>query len=559
MESIGSAEQYRVRSTVQYVKVKSVLLFWMFMLPITILLSFYKPSHSEFSSTPDVSLRKETSDKRLEPIHLYLLIDESLTANLSDPERTIRENAVTQVLSFVVAYGWIAEAPPHLYIYQYSTVFDKDAGFTKEIWPKRKTNPPVSIEEFSTMRSAVLQELRSLEEKFKYQVEDPIETLKYIETLITKPETRKNSLVILLTQGSPIEYSVGKGGLSIEEILNAVSEEWDLHEVPIGVYLFGEDAQNLSIKWKEHLINRLKLDEEIYLLVDNPIFRDRQLWDWMLRMYDEQGRFYRTDVAYLEIMQIMPSRKSELLTFPFPIKHLKIITLLNVEENIILRWPSDKIESSDDAPPLRYWDLTSIPPNLVGEWKFGHKGEPVNYPVNSMISCLYLSTSTPTVTPSLTPITTLTITSSPTTQIIKTDITPSVTTIPVSVTNKNLILGSLLAIGLLLLITGFIYIFPMKQSPNILTGKVVLVIVIVLAMVILFCYVGVISERYLEIISLFCTLSGIGAYLRQRILRFSKKFEEYLKVEYGLLWIGLIFILYVLEVIWVFNLLKARL
>lgn len=64
--------------------------------------------------------------------YVYILIDESLSMNLADPNGEFRYSVTGRIIDFLVSYGWLANDPPLIEVFQYSSEWKENIN---PIWP----------------------------------------------------------------------------------------------------------------------------------------------------------------------------------------------------------------------------------------------------------------------------------------------------------------------------------------------------------------------------------------------------------------------------------------
>jgi hypothetical protein len=255
------------------------------------------PTVARSSNTDGLACTQSASQAPDGPVRIYVLIDQSFSANVADGDGHKRLAMLGQVADFATGYGWLANTPPYLYLYAYSTVFgDTDQNFegpeyTKLLWPTDQLGRQVEIQKstlgnygldelYGTVAPMVLRDLKPTSDLG--QVENLPVTLDYIKKLIGQSgqNSHNKSLVVILTQGELIGDNAG--AKNIREELNVAAQIWAPSSVPIAVYTFSSLYQD---DWRDQFIKKLDEDPAIFL----DTMYDRNIWNSMLSIYEQLG------------------------------------------------------------------------------------------------------------------------------------------------------------------------------------------------------------------------------------------------------------------------------
>jgi len=307
------------------------------------------------------------SNKRLfglpaKPTYLYILVDESLTANQVDNDGKYRSGITSTILKFATAYGWISGTDFCTFVYQYSTEYE--GNLKDKIWPPGDDCPPLMLEnnaKYQNLDFALRSLAKELEHSRGYSgaVEDLSNTLETVRKKIDSSDHAGDSMVILVTQGSPIEE--GKDA-NLQQELGEAASEWKKELlVPLGVVLF-EDHANLEYlekRWVDYFFDELTPNEEpqkylLALLIDMPVpVRDQNIWDWMVGIYRSAKKLGKdADVRVAKISQ--GNREAE-LDFNCAPQNFRLIALSAMGEEFILRDENHLPINSTQAPVMNLY------------------------------------------------------------------------------------------------------------------------------------------------------------------------------------------------------------
>ena len=324
-------------------------------------------------------------------LHLFILVDESASAIAKDRTGEIRSAMLHTIVEFAVGYGWLADAPPYLRVYKYSTAY-KDNGNTELVYPAGVFNFPVMINDLEKT-------LKSIDIKLDITKIEPLAenlpaTFAYIGKEIEDIPDGDKALVVLITQGVLVE----KHSLVTQiDALLAVSNITTSLKAQTGIFMFEDDGT--FDEWKSYF-TPAKNAPEVYFHTccnvtgPNTIELDRSVWDGMLTIYGEEGLF-----------------NGHVSTGIIPIFYGSGVFSPDIESlyAVSLKWPQEAIIINDSKGT----NVTSTIPNLL-KFEFDHptKGNTWSSKSVSSVQILYTcklaSISTPTPIPTPTPDTTQT-------------------------------------------------------------------------------------------------------------------------------------------------------
>jgi hypothetical protein len=367
-----------------------------------------------------------------EQYYLYLLVDESLTANVQDPEGRIRYTVARRVLEFVTAYGWLAQTPPIIEIYQYSQKWEKNND-VQPLWPPTgEVNLPVVLNDEQKMTvlggaetlAEVLKSIKNVEgsnHQGTTLVDRPDVVLRFIRDHINRIKgnsSEKNLLVIMITDGYPVEEGVDPSvlGERIKAAANAWGH-WDSDEVPVGIFLVKVEEDRVPSEWKKNFFDYRKTNmgsfyEADIFLVNEEFSKEgfsgdsdkitRQVRYRIWRMF-EKGLHWLNGSSVLKGEISAGKNQVELEVQP---PRLGLAVLKAPLENLHLDAPDGTPvtpQQWDNADiQLRWWDVAFSPPGVQEKWIFKRD----DY-LNEVVPFIYSSFATrPTPTP--TPTTSLT-------------------------------------------------------------------------------------------------------------------------------------------------------
>ncbi|MFH2103364.1 MAG: hypothetical protein ABIJ39_08430 [Chloroflexota bacterium] len=301
----------------------------------------------------------EISQPLSRPIFLYILIDESLTANQADPNGLFRSEIADIILQFATAYGWLSDSRLFPFVYQYSTQFPENIN---NLWPRSEYPRIVTLDE------DLLDIIGSINERIVYrrelhtsQADGFQQTLTTISDDIQNNNRSADSMVIVVTQGSQAENT----GRTTEENLEAAASTWHL-TIPLGVVLFGEDDNDLAdlqIEWTDSFYEKINyLDPNKYILVlsintTNPV-RDLKVWDWMIGIYVDCRRVDGNPSVYLG--EIIRSTREVPLNIKCHPQQLRLITMRFSDESFYLLDAQHELISRPSqlgALSLNWWEI----------------------------------------------------------------------------------------------------------------------------------------------------------------------------------------------------------
>lgn len=363
---------------------------------------------NEIKPETDLNLGKQ------EPIHLFLLIDESRTANISDPEGTIRYDAARRVVEYIVSHGYLAGSPPIIHIYQYSSGLPDGNGVyrsTRQIFPPAGSDRPVYL----VKPSADCTNCASLSEVFQSLNNYPTNNFEYLDETMAflKDEVEgrdsSHSIVIIITQGYPLRY--GQSPEQVKTNLQNAARAWGDLNVPVDVLLGGKELSSSDLDkfaklWQEDFYGYLPIvtlrELKPRILQGLPVSNHAQVWKWMTAIFQRQNWFLGTGVE-----NGILDKEEDLLDIPFVPAKLKVIafkTEFEDEEQSISVTSSAGTSPEairPDVPPnpndrslvLRW--LSEDPVALAGQWTIKRtpsvQDDPTYYLISSTSQQLYIN------------------------------------------------------------------------------------------------------------------------------------------------------------------------
>jgi hypothetical protein len=327
-----------------------------------------------FASTP---LPCGLNHDSARPLYLYILIDESETANVIDLQGEIRNAIALQILNFETAYGWTANQSPFVWVYQYSRYFSSD-GEVNLVWPEDHFLHSVTIADRGANSDSISKVTDSLTKKLVHQrdkalwPEDLDTTLNYIKNQINQNGNQENSLVIIVTQGSNRQKGASLNDLA--KMLQDASSQWQPGGTPIGVILFEQYdpafptyVDELRQVWTNDFIQELNEHSNIYLMdldVDSPVnIRETKIWNWMSEI---KSGLVPLGVSAL-VGRFEPGEKEHDLPFiGCTFSNLSIVAMWSSDENFTLNGPSGMPRQPDGSTSNLVW--WNVPDVLTGNW-----------------------------------------------------------------------------------------------------------------------------------------------------------------------------------------------
>jgi len=335
-------------------------------------------------------------------VRLYILIDQSQSANHDDPDGHTRLSMLSTIVEFAAGYGWLTDTAPYIYVYGYSTAFGETdplhfgTEHTILLWPSKSSyNYTIGIpglhdtdNDLDDLSNNIAPKLLKLYDR----VEDLPVTLNYIKWKFDQnPSSAENALVVLLTQGELLGFD--STSTSIDELLKKSAEAWAPSGIPIAVFTFNDFWQN---KWETNFIEALDQDSEVYL----GYRYERDIWGRMLKIYSDQRYLYRDGNQAVYFSEIESGQKFS-DSFPSEVEELRIISLVSSDESLRIGDEDGHRYKNNDAPDssLIYWEFDKESVSQISSKR------PLANPVHFMYKCIK-STITPTIitdTPTPTP------------------------------------------------------------------------------------------------------------------------------------------------------------
>lgn len=321
-------------------------------------------------NTPPLNLQCDDLSA-LQPKVVYILVDESYSANAHDTSGNLRYSVATLISDFASAYGWLASAPPIIYIYRYSTEYKESTGYTDKIWPPEGAfpNPQILLNDPHTTSAIGLSDIdrelrsyvvpRSLDSS---RVENLYQTLEYVKGQITSHPLIDNTMLFIITEGYPEEEHSSE---SIDVTLERVSHIWDesgINRVPIAVALYSSDSRRLPYlvdNWNEHFLQQVKnptLQKPLPLLMlESNMGNYGTVWDWMISLYQQIGMFNSTGVHIGK----MPGSQRSKLTFLESASNLSIATYWDGESDGLIVTDEDIFQNIEPNKEglLNWWNM----------------------------------------------------------------------------------------------------------------------------------------------------------------------------------------------------------
>jgi hypothetical protein len=327
-------------------------------------------SMSSWSSTPASLMIGHSTyqDPIGEQVHLFILVDDSASANAStkdskgDPNGLLRSAALETILDFAVGYGWMTNNPPYLDVYKYSKVYNDPTtpadDDTLPVWPALgKLNYPTELfaktvptsfllEDVLTGSLPNIQTIRSAKDN---RVEDFTHTLIYLKGQIKSSESSGNNiLIIFITQGGLTESGANS---KLTELMQRSALVAKSIGYPIGIFIFDP---TLKHAWDTNFIHEIDESANIYL---HDCCDARNVWDAMITMYKANG--YIEKGKGLGIVTGMLPANNKVVAFPAfsAPANLKILSLQVETESFKLNdTPGNSLINPNSH--LRWWDLS---------------------------------------------------------------------------------------------------------------------------------------------------------------------------------------------------------
>jgi hypothetical protein len=291
---------------------------------------------------------------------LYILVDESKTANLADRDGTIRFSMLNTIIEFAVGYGWLADAPPDIHIFRYRDGLDDPTtdlqDFTQAVWPTDKSSKHVALITTTlttTNLTSLINEVRpSILHDYSAGSmlrEHLPTTFKYIAGLAGANGNKQNTIVILITQGELQEENAT--GTNIDDYLRDAKDAWLPSGINIGIFKFDSLHQE---NWKKQFLIALAEDPEIYL----HTCCDRNIWNGMIKIYQDKG--FLSKGENLDVVSLGHiGNGSDYYTFPSSLENLRVLSL-DINEGVMING-----NQGNYVEDLRWWDLEYPPESLV--------------------------------------------------------------------------------------------------------------------------------------------------------------------------------------------------
>ena len=135
------------------------------------------------------------------------------------------------------AFGWLAEEPALIHVYQYSSGFPEDYGYARLLWSSEGKELPLAINKAQVRTilggAATLKDVfESLRPEPTNFVEYLYDTLGYIRLRVESGD-EENSIVLIITHGWLLEPNENPARMGKK--LESAAKAWRASQVPIGI------------------------------------------------------------------------------------------------------------------------------------------------------------------------------------------------------------------------------------------------------------------------------------------------------------------------------------